>query len=129
MKLQQVNGFTLLELLVVLIITGVLLSITVPNYFEYISEKRVLRGETLLLEIMQLQEQFHSQNQTYTLDLTELQYGAADHPSSDYYQLSANTCSQAITKCVTLVATPVNDDDPTLELSSLTDEINRSDEN
>ena len=120
------KGFTLIELLVVLIIAGITLGIGVPNFLEFIAEKRILRGETLLLEVMQLQEQYHSQNKSYTLTLNDVDYDAQNHSSSEFYTLTATTCSDSIEKCVILVATPTRNTDPTLRLSSTTDEVERN---
>ena len=106
------KGFTLIELMVTVAIVGILAAIAYPSYQNYILRTGRADGKAKLMEIMQAQERFYSQNQTYTTNLGAggLAYGVAANaavPSNEgRYNISASTCGGSITiaQCVTLTA-------------------------
>lgn len=109
------KGFTLIELLIVIAIIALLAAIALPNYQEYLLRSGRSEGQAKLLEAMQMQERFFSQNQAYTTNLGVggLAYpGVAANaatPSEDgRYLIRAAVCDAAtpITTCVLLTATP-----------------------
>jgi type IV pilus assembly protein PilE len=107
------KGFTLIELMIVVAIVGILAAIAYPSYQEYSLRAGRADGKAKLMEIIQAQERFYSQNQRYTatLDGGGLGY-AADPVISDEgrYSIAAAACGngagQVIANCVTLTATP-----------------------
>ena len=68
------RGFTLIELLIALMIVGILASIAVPSYTDYITKSRTARAAQLLVELASRQEQFMLDNKTYARTLTDLGY-------------------------------------------------------
>lgn len=125
MKLQQIAlpaprrpavakaGFTLLELLVVLVIVSILAAVAYPSYLQ--SVKRGYRSEArmALLESQQFMARFYATNSRYTLDEAgslsptlpqRLQMVPADSPR---YRLSLS----ATLNSFTLTATPTGSDD------------------
>lgn len=68
------RGFTLTELLITMMIVGILASIAVPAYTDYITESRRARATQLLAELANRQEQFMLDNKTYARTLTDLGY-------------------------------------------------------
>lgn len=68
------RGFTLIELLVAVTILGILSSIAIPSYMQYVTRTKRTVGKTLLLQVADRQEQFFADNKSYAPDLTTLGY-------------------------------------------------------
>lgn len=107
------SGFTLIEMMIVVAIVGILAAISYPSYRDYVERAGRADGKAKLLEIMQAQERFYSQNQTYTANLGAggLGYGVAANAAvaSDEgrYNITAAACAGAIASCVALTADAV----------------------
>src|SRR5882672_288213 len=59
------TGFTLMELLIVMVIIGILTAIALPNYSEYIARGNRTDAKATLLQIAQWQERYRSENNGY----------------------------------------------------------------
>lgn len=101
------NGYTLMELLVTVAIVGILASIAIPTYKSYTIKTRRSEGRAFALEIMQRQEKYYTENNTYTTNLTQLGYSSGT-PTSEkgYYQVSAAAAADGIANNVILTAQP-----------------------
>lgn len=102
-------GFSLIELVVVIGIIGILAGIAYPQYTQYLREARRNDATSTLVEIMQEQERYYTENNNYASDLANLPQRdntTVDTPKG-YYQITAGTCSGAsISECVELSADP-----------------------
>lgn len=58
-------GFTLIEVMVVVVIVGILASIAVPSYLNYVRKSRRADAKTTLLQIQLEQEKWRGNNTTY----------------------------------------------------------------
>lgn len=65
MRIRNENGFTLIELVIVIAIVGILSAIAFPAYTSFVQEGRRADAQNLLLQIASLQEQFFSENGSY----------------------------------------------------------------
>lgn len=116
------RGFTLIELMVVVVIATILLAIAVPSYMSQVHQSRRTEAKTAILDLAGREERFLSTNpQGYTDVAAQLGYigfGAANPIGSGYYYLTV--CSPAASPCAganmpnppaapsyTIVATPV----------------------
>lgn len=105
-------GFTLIEIMIVIVIISILAAIAIPAYQSYLLRGGRADGKSMLLGIMQAQERFFSQNQTYTTNLGTggLGYAGvaanAGAPSGEKrYLITAQACENNIALCVQLTAT------------------------
>ena len=125
------NGFTLIELMIVVAIIAILTSIAYPAYTSSILKGKRAEGRTALAELMQQQERYMTQNNTYlifsntagtTVPATvPFKTFSGDSSAKSAYYLSAAACtSSTIRECVTLSAVPVRSDPEagTLDMSS-----------
>lgn len=65
MRLKQINGFTIVELLIVIVIIAIIASIALPSYEQYMQKGRRADGKNMLLQLSGLQERFYSENGFY----------------------------------------------------------------
>jgi type IV pilus assembly protein PilE len=59
------NGFTLIELMIVVAIVGILGAIAYPSYQEYVRRGNRAEARATMLDISQMQERFFSSNNAY----------------------------------------------------------------
>lgn len=64
-KRQQSFGFTMIELLIVLAITGILASITYPSYRNYIIRAHRIDGQSALLDLACRMETYYTAHGTW----------------------------------------------------------------
>lgn len=103
--LNQVQGFTFIELLAVIAALGILVAIVFPTYEEIVEDKKQMKAKSLLFEVMHLEEEHYSEKKIYTLDLASLGYNAASHEYAEEYQVTANRCDGLeLVNCVSLLA-------------------------
>lgn len=107
------KGFTLMELMIVVAIIGILAAIAYPSYQDYVLRSGRSDGQAWLMRIMQAQERFYSQNQTYTTNLGAggLAMGVAANAAviseDQRYSITAAACANVtIATCVMLSAAP-----------------------
>lgn len=60
------HGVTLMELLTVIVVLGILASIAVPSYRNYLIRAQRTEATTALLNLQAAQEKFYLQNNAYT---------------------------------------------------------------
>ena len=85
-------GFTLVELMVVIVIGAILMSIAIPSYQSQIRKSRRTDAKTALLDLSTREERYFSLNNVYTNDPASLGYGANGFPwtvGNGYYTIAA----------------------------------------
>jgi type IV pilus assembly protein PilE len=117
---KRIAGFTLVELMIVVAIVGILAAIAYPSYIDSVRKGNRAEGRAAVTSLLQQQERFFTQNNTYVAFNTAAAATAAN--MKDYsgdagratakYLLVANLCAAIggvvppIRDCVDIVATP-----------------------
>lgn len=113
------RGFTLIELMIVVVIATILLSIAIPSYQAQIRQSRRVEAKTALLDLAGREERFFTTNPGgYTAAAANLGYTAFPQVvGSGYYSLAvcvvpaaggaACAPSAAAGPAYTIIATPV----------------------
>ncbi len=66
------NGFTLIELMIVIVVLSIIVTVAYPNYREFVARAKRNEARAALLQIATNQERFYLNNQTYSNDMTQL---------------------------------------------------------
>ena len=75
---RKMQGITLMELMIVVIIVGILAAVAYPNYRDFAARAKRNEAKAALLQIATNQERFYLNNNTYTSDMTQLGFPVAD---------------------------------------------------
>ena len=77
MKPYQTNGFTLIEVMIVVVIIGILATIAMPSYNGYVIRSSREAAQTELLEMAGVQEKIYLNVNNYTPNVTGAYNGQA----------------------------------------------------
>jgi type IV pilus assembly protein PilE len=94
------RGFTLIELMVVIIVAAILVGIAVPSYMAQTRKSRRTDAKTALLDLAGREERYNSTNSVYTSVPGDLGY-AGQWPAKvggGYYQISV-CVNAAVANC------------------------------
>lgn len=116
MSKKRAGGFTLIELMIVIVIVGILVAIAMPSYQRYVLRSHRTVAINALLDLGSREARYYSANNVYTNALTGangLGYASNPAPVPDatttYYNLSAALNGNSFTLTATAVGNQVND--------------------
>lgn len=109
------GGYTLIELMVVLLIMAILAAVAFPTYQATMLKSKRVEGRAALMQLMQQQERYYLLHTTYLSFSAQVSeqhsagfkwYSGATAKTSAY-EISAHACDDSgIRHCVRLVAQP-----------------------
>ena len=111
MKIRQFanrsSGFSLVELMIVVVVIALLAAIAIPSYSNYMLKSRRVDGVSFLTEVAGEQIRFSSEYNRFATTMAELGYGDAATANSDegFYTVSIATSNGD--QSYVLTATPV----------------------
>lgn len=109
------KGFSLIEVLVVVLIVAVLTAAALPSYQQYVIRSKRVEAQAMLLALMQQQERYFTQHNSYIAfsataaepEARRFQWWSGVSAPHSAYELEGVPCGDAsIRDCVQLVATP-----------------------
>ncbi len=105
---HDVRGFSLLELLIVLVVAGIIASVALPAYQEHARKARRAEGHAALYDSASRQEEFFLNNKTYTTTVGAGGLNALSPTENGFYAITvdAPTAACPINRCYQLRATP-----------------------
>lgn len=105
------KGFTLIELMIVVAIVAILAAVVYPSYQSAVTKTKRAEARAALMQVMQQQERYYSQNSTYAAFSKTTPGGfkiySGDGAASPYELSGAACANDTILNCVQLTATPI----------------------
>lgn len=106
--MARARGFTLVELMIVVVIIAILAAIAIPTYGRYAYRAHRVDGQELLLRIANAQERYYATNNHYG-SLSDVGYTAPVTSEKGYYVARSDVASGSTSaQAFTAIADPQN---------------------
>jgi len=76
-RLRNPDGFTLIELMIVVAILGILVSVATVSYSYFVIKAKSVEGEIVVHEVERLESLYHASNDMYTDSFADLGFAMA----------------------------------------------------
>ena len=87
MKIKNQEGFTLVELMVVVAIIGILSAVAIPNFQKYQAKSKTSEAKLALAAIYSAETAFFSDADTYATCLSDMGYEPSGTAAERYYSV------------------------------------------
>lgn len=95
-NMKRANGFTLIELMVVVAVVGILIAVAYPSYSNYLLKGRRAAAQGHLMDIAQRQQQYLLDARAYAASVSELGVTTPTDVSK-YYTIAITNPNPAFT--------------------------------
>lgn len=99
------RGFTLIELMIVVVIIGILASIAIPSYQNYVRQSRRVEAQADMMRLALNEEKFRANNASYA-DHTNTVLGVRN---TSYYTFTIVAAANTYTITATAAGSQTND--------------------
>lgn len=110
MKAKMPKGFTLIEMMIVVLIVSILAGLAYYNYGRYAFRARRADGKELLTRVASAQERFYTNSNAYATSITAAApagLGLTNTSEKGYYTVATANGTTGNTQSYRLTATPV----------------------
>lgn len=92
---KRMQGVTLIELMIVVVVISILAAVAYPNYQEFTARAKRNEARAALLRLATNQERFYLNNNSFTSDLTNLGFGTTPKAITEtgYYEIEVTASS------------------------------------
>lgn len=114
-RLPVATGFTVAELMAVMVIVLILATLAYPSYGSYVVKARRVEGQVALLSALQQQERYYTRHNTYipfgaeaeAPDARQFKWWSGRQATDSAYELSGRECpGVSLQRCIELHAEP-----------------------
>ncbi len=71
-KINKEDGFSLTELLVVIVVIGVLILLALPKFSSVVTKAKETEAKAMLKHLHSLEQAYYFENDTYTIELAQI---------------------------------------------------------
>lgn len=103
-KYSSSRGFTLIEVMIVVVIVAILAAVALPSYHQYVERSRRVDAKETLTRIATLQERHFFHDSTYSATLDRMGGGASPE---GWYNITLEDCGAEPCSTFTIIATAV----------------------
>ena len=104
--MKKNRGFTLIEILIVMVVIGILAAIAIPSYQSQLRKGTRASAQALMADMANKQQFYLQSQRQYTTDYTQLGISALPQEVSSFYDVTITANNTATPMTFTINAAP-----------------------
>ena len=89
-RIHNRKGFTLIELMIVVVIIGILAALAIPRFMKATTKSKQTEAKQLLKQVYTMERAYRQENDTYIADFTAI---GVEIPPTSRYAYAFNVCT------------------------------------